>query len=230
MRRRPVNGTMQSMLRILRAGEYRRFLVIWFVLFAACVSCAPCEEPQAGQSVYNFSLVDLDGKVVPLSTYKGKLLLIVNLASQSVFSDQIEALSELQKTYASDGLVVIGVPSSDFGGEELKDSTALRKYYSDTVHAAFPVFARASITGANAIPLYEFLCDPKQSLPGGEIHWNFSKFLIDRQGQPLARYEAGEDPADIDFHVIVEKALAGKLKKQNAEPKSESASDDDDDE
>jgi glutathione peroxidase len=218
------------MLPIHRAGERRPFLVALFAIVLACVSCMFCEEPQTRQSVYDFSLVDLDGKVVPLSTYKGKLLLIVNLASQSVFNDQIVALGELQKTYAADGLVVIGIPSSDFGGEELKDSAALRKYYTDTVHAAFPVFARASITGANAIPLYQFLCDPKQSLPGGDIRWNFSKFLIDRLGQPLARYEAGEDPADIDFHVVIEKALAGKLKKQNAEPKSESGSDDDDDE
>lgn len=230
MRRRPGNGTMQSMPPIHPAGEYGRFFVVWLAIFIACVSCTFSEEPEAKQSVYNFSLVDLDGKVVPLSTYKGKLLLIVNLASRSVFNDQIAALNELEKTYSADGLVVIGIPSSDFGGEELKDSAALRKYYADTVHAAFPVFARASITGANAIPLYQFLCDPKQSLPGGDIHWNFSKFLIDRQGQPLARYEAGEDPADIDFHVIIEKALAGKLKRQNAEAKTESGSDDDDDE
>jgi glutathione peroxidase len=218
---------MQSMQRIHRARHSRPVFVLLFAFLIAWAA-AFAEQPQAKQSVYDFSLVNLDGKVVPLSTYKGKLLLIVNLASQSVFHDQIAALNELQKTYGDDGLVILGIPSSDFGGEELTDPAALRKYYADTVHVDFPVFARASLTGPSEIPLYEFLCDPKQSVPGGDIHWNFSKFLIDRKGEPLARYEAGDDPAELDFHVIIEKALAGKLEKQTAGAKTEPASDDDD--
>jgi glutathione peroxidase len=211
------------------AWMHRRSFILFLSILVACLTFPLAEEPQSKQTVYDFSLVDLDGKVVPLSTYKGKLLLIVNLASQSVFHDQIAALSELEKTYSNDGLVVIGIPSSDFGGQELKDSTALRKYYIESEHVAFPVFARASLQGADTIPLYQFLCNPKESLPGGDVHWNFSKFLIDRQGKPLARYEAAEDPADLDFHVTIEKALAGKLKKQSSGPKAESGGDDDDD-
>jgi glutathione peroxidase len=209
--------------------SFALILIAFLFAFLACASCAPGEEPKSKQSVYNFSLVDLDGKVVPLSTYKGKLLLIVNLASQSAFHDQIAALSDLAKTYAADGLVVIGIPSSDFGEQELKDPAALRKYYIDTEHVTFPVFARASLHGASTIPLYQFLCDPKDGLPGGEIHWNFSKFIIDREGKPLARYEAAEDPADLDFHVLIETALAGKMKKQSGKPKGETAAGDDDD-
>jgi glutathione peroxidase len=208
---------------------HRRSFILLLSIFIAFACCSVAEEPQSKQTVYDFSLVDLDGKVIPLSTYKGKLLLIVNLASQSVFHDQIAALSDLQKTYAADGLVVIGIPSSDFGEEELKDPTALRKYYIESEHVTFNVFARASLHGTDTIPLFQYLCDPKESLPGGDIHWNFSKFLIDRQGKPLARYEAAEDPADLDFHVTIEKALAGKLKKQGSGPKSESSSGDDDD-
>jgi glutathione peroxidase len=208
---------------------HRRSFILLLSIFIAFARCSVAEEPQSKQTVYDFSLVDLDGKVIPLSTYKGKLLLIVNLASQSVFHDQIAALSDLQKTYAADGLVVIGIPSSDFGEEELKDPTALRKYYIESEHVTFNVFARASLRGTDTIPLFQYLCDPKESLPGGDIHWNFSKFLIDRQGKPLARYEAAEDPADLDFHVTIEKALAGKLKKQGSGPKSESSSGDDDD-
>lgn len=208
---------------------HRRSLLFLLAVAVASPLSALVDEPHAKQTVYDFSLVDLDGKVVPLSSYKGKLLLIVNLASQSVFHDQVAALNDLQKTYAADGLVVLGIPSSDFGGQELKDSAELRKYYIDTVHAGFPVFARASLTGSNAIPLYRFLCDAKLGLPGGDIHWNFSKFLVDREGHPLARYEAGEDPADLDFHVAIEQALAGKFKKQPAAKKSEAAGDEDDD-
>jgi glutathione peroxidase len=218
---------MQFMRKLHRTGVTPPSFALFLAFIAACAA-ALAEQPPAKQTVYDFSLVDLDGKVVPLSTYKGKLLLIVNLASQSVFHDQIAALNDLQKTYGADGLVILGIPSSDFGSEELTDPAAMRKYYADTAHAAFPVFARASLTGVSEIPLYQFLCDPKQSVPGGDIHWNFSKFLIDRKGEPLARYEAGDDPADLDFHVAVEKALAGKLEKQAAGPKTEAAGDDDD--
>src|SRR5271156_2669927 len=106
---------------------HRRSFVFLLAISIACPISALTDEPHAKQTVYDFSLVDLDGKVVPLSTYKGKLLLIVNLASQSVFHDQVTALNDLQKTYAADGLVVLGIPSSDFGGEEVKDPAELRK-------------------------------------------------------------------------------------------------------
>lgn len=219
---------------IIRPGIHRRFSVALLALSLVCGLRSSSEEQTGKQTVYDFSLVDAAGKVVPLSNYKGKLLLIVNLASQSTYSSQIAALNELQKSYAAQGLVVLGIPSAEFGGEELKDPAAVRKYYSETAHAEFPVFSSATITGANAIPLYQFLSDPKQSVPGGDIHWNFTKFLIDRQGKPLARYEVSVDPADIDFHVTIETALAGKLKRQTSSGKSEGDSaggdDDDDDE
>lgn len=209
----------------------RRSLSRLLAIVLACSTCLFADEAPAKKTIYDFSLVDLDGKVVSLSSYKGKLLLIVNLASQSQFSGQIAALNELEKTYASQGLVILGIPSGDFGSEELKEPAAIRKYYADVAHADFTVFAKATITGVHAIPLYQFLCDPKESVPGGDVHWNFTKFFIDRQGHPLARYEPATDPADIDFHVIVESALAGKLKaqKSSAKPEGDSAPDDDDD-
>ena len=188
----------------------RTFLSLLTVSF--CILPSFPQEPPARQTVYDFSLVDMDGKAVPLSTYQGKVLLIVNLASQSIYSSQIAALNDLQKTYGPKGLQVIGIPSGDFGNEELKDPAALRKYYAETAKVDFPVFAEATITGINAIPLYQFLCDPKQSVPGGPLNWNFTKFLIDRKGHVLARYEVDADPANIDFHVTIEDALAGKFK------------------
>ncbi len=199
-------------------------------LCAAVPGSDSAKPAEAKQSVYNFSLVDFDGKVVPLSIYKGKVLLIVNLASQSVYKDQIAALNDLQKTYADRGLVVIGIPSADFGGEELKDAAALRKQYGETMHATFPVFASATLHGVNTIPLYSFLCNPKEGVGGGDVHWNYTKFLIGRDGQPLARYEVDLDPADLDFHVTIEKALDGKLTKQVPKKEKEDAGEDDEDE
>jgi glutathione peroxidase len=204
-----------------------------FLLLLIAVLCSGfclSENKPPKKTVYDFSLVDMDGKVVPLSNYKGKVLLIVNLASQSVFNNQIAALNDLEKSYGAQGLVVLGIPSADFGSQELKDPAAVHKYYADTAHAQFPVFATAALTGVHAIPLYQFLCDPKQSVPGGDIHWNYTKFLIDREGKPLTRYEVDVDPADIDFHVTIESALAGKLKPQKpGKEKAEQADEDDDD-
>jgi len=176
---------------------------------------------QKHQTVYDFSLVDINGKTVPLSTYKGKVLLIVNLASQSTYRDQISALNDLQNTYSAQGLVVIGIPSSDFGAKELTDTSAVRQYYSDKLHVDFPLFAPAKTQGVEAIPLYTFLCDPKSGVPGGQLHWSFTKFIVDREGQPLARYEVSQDPQDPAFQLVVESALTGKLKKQSKADKIE---------
>jgi len=180
---------------------FRRSITPFLIIVLTCALHAFPKEEAQKQTVYDFSLVDINGKTVPLSTYKGKILLIVNLASQSTYRDQIAALNDLEKNYAAEGLVVIGIPSSDFGGKELTDITALREYYTNTVHVAFPLFAPAKLHGVNTIPLFAFLCDPKASVPGGDLHWNFTKFIIDREGKPLARFEVSEDPADVSFRV-----------------------------
>ena len=206
-----------------------RLTVLILMITLTCSPRAFPDEQATQQTVYDFSLVDINGKTIPLASYKGKVLLIVNLASQSTYRDQIAALNDLEKNYASKGLVVIGIPSSDFGGKELKDAAALRDYYNNTLHVAFPLFAPAKLHGVDTIPLYTFLCNPKASVPGGDLHWNFTKFIIDREGKPLARYEIGEDPADVSFHVIIEQALAGKLKKQAATEKNQPADEADDD-
>jgi glutathione peroxidase len=213
---------------------YRHLLLLTLSLCLSGSLIGNSEAPQPKKTVYDFSLVDQDGKVVPLSNYKGKLLLIVNLASQSAYSNQIAGLNDLEKTYGPQGLVILGIPSADFGAQELKDPAAVRKFYADVAHADFPVFASATLSGVHAIPLYRYLCDTKDGLPGGDLHWNFTKFLIGRDGKPLARYEVAMDPADIDFHVNVESALAGKLKPPatsgKGEDKGAEGGDDDDDE
>ncbi|WP_348263899.1 glutathione peroxidase [Telmatobacter sp. DSM 110680] len=205
---------------------HRRLAASLLVITVACAPLGLSDEPATKQTVHDFSLVDINGKTVPLSIYKGKVLLIVNLASQSTYRDQIAALNDLEKQYAAEGLVVIGIPSSDFGDKELKDAAALREYYNNTAHVGFPLFAPAKLRGVNTIPLYSFLCDPKASVPGGNLHWNFTKFIIDREGKPLARYEVSEDPADVSFRVNIELALAGKLKKQLAREKDQTDDED----
>src|ERR1700722_12259829 len=160
---------------------HRHFVALFLTAILASAAVALPDEKPPKQTVYNFSLVDINGKTVPLSSYKGKVLLIVNLASQSTYRDQISALNDLQNAYGPQGLVVIGIPSSDFGGKELKDATAVRQYYIDKLHVTFPLFAPAKTRGVETIPLYTFLCDAKASVPGGGLLWNLPKFFLNRE-------------------------------------------------
>jgi len=183
---------------------------------------------EAGKTIYDYSVVSLDGKVVSLQTYKGKVLLIVNLASKSIYGDQLKALEDLQKTYADKGLVVVGIPSTDFGSEELKDNSAIQKFYLDTEHVNFQVVSLSTVRGKDTLPLIHFLTDPKDGAGGGDIHWNFTKFLVDRNGHPVLRLEADTDPADPEFRVKIEQVLDGTFKKKEAGPKTGPPTGDDD--
>jgi len=101
----------------------------------------------------------------------------------------------------------------------------VREFYMDKLHVAFQLFAPARTRGIETIPLYSYLCDAKASLPGGELHWSFTKFIIDRDGQPLARYEVSESPQEASFRLTIESALAGKLKKPSDTRKDDSGGD-----
>lgn len=200
------------------------------VVLALSASSLPlsAESKDKSPTIYDFSLVDASGKLVPLSTYKGKVMLIVNLAPHSAYRDQVSALNEIQKAYSAQGLVILGIPSEDFGGTE-KGASQSDPDQKSSLQADFPVFAPAKLRGVQAIPLYKFLCDSKLSVGGGDLHWSYTKFIIDRDGKPLARYEVDQDPADLDFHLIIESALAGKLKAKSADKKADEKEKEDDD-
>jgi glutathione peroxidase len=200
------------------------------ILLGSQIALAATTPSVKHKSIYDYSLVGLDGKELSLSSYKGKVILIVNLASKSIYSNQLAALEDLQKAYSDKGLILVGIPSSDFGAQELPDNAAIQKYYQETAHITFPVFSKACLRGNDAIPLVHFLTDPKEGAAGGDIHWNFTKFLVDRQGQPVLRFEADSDPADPDFRVKLEQVLDGTYKKKDASGKEEKAPPADDDE
>src|SRR6516164_5918235 len=141
-------------------SKFRKMLLFVTLIAAAGLSFA-AEKPE--KTVYDYSLVDLNGKEVSLSAYKGKVLLIVNLASQSIFHDQNAMLEELQKTYQDQGLVVLGVPSNDFGAQEPGTDADIRKVYQTDSHPGFPVFARVSVRGKDQAALFSFLTADKKS-------------------------------------------------------------------
>jgi glutathione peroxidase len=150
-------------------------------------------------SIYDFSARTLDGASVSLGDYKGKTLLIVNVASKCGFTPQYEGLEALYRKFASKGLVVLGFPSNQFGHQEPGDSTEIRNFCSTNFDVTFPLFAKIDVNGGDADPLYKFLKREARGIFGTErIKWNFTKFLVDSQGRVRKRYAPTAKPSSIE--------------------------------
>jgi glutathione peroxidase len=145
----------------------------------------------------NFTMKSLEGKVVDLKEYQGKVLLVVNVASRCGATPQYEAMQDLHKTFQEDGLVVLGFPCNQFGAQEPGSAEQIREFCSTNYGVSFPMFAKIDVNGENAAPLYQYLTSvetkPKKS---GKIGWNFEKFLINRQGEVVARFGTRTQPDD----------------------------------
>jgi len=161
-------------------------------------------------SVYDITVKDIDGKSVKLDRYKGNVLMIVNVASECGFTPQYEGLQKIYQKYQSQGLVVLGFPANNFGGQEPGSEAEIKTFCTQRYKVTFPMFSKLSAKGSNIHPLYKFLTD-KASNPkfAGEISWNFNKFLIDRNGNTIARFESSAEPESAE----VTEAIEGALKK-----------------
>ena len=149
-------------------------------------SVPPGNPEHIGRTAYDYNLPGADGKDIPLSNFKGEYVLVVNLARDSGYNSQLPALIKLSETYKAKGLVVIGVPSNDFGASEPGTDSEIQKAYSDA-KVNFPVMAVSKLTGEGEIPFYLYLTKSKGAPPGGEVHWSFTKFLVDKNGKVVAR-------------------------------------------
>jgi glutathione peroxidase len=166
--------------------------------------------PEAAMTnVYAFTMRDIDGKDVSLSSYRGKVLLIVNVASKCGFTGQYEGLEKLYKTYKDRGLVILGFPANDFLGQEPGTEGEIKSFCTLTYGVTFPMFAKIAVKGAQIHPLYAFLTS-KETNPGfgGAITWNFNKFLVGRDGTVVGRFGSRTRPDDKDLVAAVERALA----------------------
>jgi glutathione peroxidase len=153
-------------------------------------------------SVYDFSAKRLDGKEEPLANYKGKVLLIVNTASKCGFTPQYEGLEALYEKYGDKGLEVLGFPCNQFGAQEPGDAKEIATFCSTTYGVTFPMFAKIDVNGTDASPLYKFLRNEKRGLAGStSIKWNFTKFLIDRDGEVVHRFGPQDAPASLEKHI-----------------------------
>ena len=172
------------------------------------------------KTAYAYVLPGADGKDVPLSSFNGKVILLVNLARNSSYNEQLPALIKLSETYKDKGLIVIGVPSNDFGAAEPGTDAEIQKFYKTDNKVPFPIMARSPLIGDEKIPLYEYLTKGKTTPPGGNVHWNYTKFLIDKNGKELARLEPDVAPDSPEMLSTLDQIFSGTYK---AKPKEEPA-------
>jgi glutathione peroxidase len=162
----------------------------------------------AASSIYDFSLKDIDGKQVSLSQYRGKVTLLVNVASKCGLTPQYEALQRVYQKYQDKGFVILGFPANNFMGQEPGTEQEIKSFCSIKYNVTFPMFSKISVKGENIHPLYQFLTsketDPEFS---GDIKWNFNKFLVDRNGKIIARFEPPVKPDAPEVIQAIEKAL-----------------------
>ena len=155
------------------------------------------------KTVYDFSAVSIDGKPIELADYRGKVLLIVNTASACGFTPQFKGLEQLWRDYGAQGLVVVGFPSNEFGGQDPGSNEEIASFCEMNYGVSFPMMAKVQVNGAEAHPLWQWLKSEKSGFLGTQaIKWNFSKFLVGRDGQVLKRYAPTDAPeklrADIE--------------------------------
>ena len=149
------------------------------------------------KTVFDFSVKNIEGQQIDLNIYKGKYLLIVNVASQCGFTPQYEGLEKLSKEFP-DQLVVLGFPCNQFGKQEPGNEAEIKNFCQLKYQVSFPMFAKIDVNGEHTIPLYSFLKEQKPGILGSEmIKWNFTKFLVDTHGQVIKRYAPTDTPENI---------------------------------
>jgi glutathione peroxidase len=164
---------------------------------------------QAADSIYALPVKDIDGKSTSLKPYQGKVSLVVNVASRCGYTPQYTALEALQEKYKDKGFAVLGFPCNQFGGQEPGSNQEIKEFCSSTYKVTFPLFDKIEVNGANRHPVYTALVG-KDSPVAGDIKWNFTKFLIGRDGTILKRFESKVKPDSPEVTQAIEAALAAK--------------------
>jgi len=179
-----------------------------FAFFILTLSLIGGSVSAAVKSIYDFTLKSIDGQPVSLSEYRGKVVMLVNVASKCGFTPQYAGLEKLYEKYKSQGFIIVGIPANNFMQQEPGTNEEIKKFCSTKYNVTFPMMSKVSVAGDDKTPLYVFLTD-KSTDPklGGEIKWNFTKFLFDRNGNPVARFEPNVTPESPEVIAAVEGAL-----------------------
>jgi len=163
----------------------------------------------AADFIYTIPLKDIDGKATTLKPYQGQVMLVVNVASHCGYTKQYAGLEELYKKYSAQGLVVCGFPCNQFGGQEPGTAEEIKEFCTSKFNVTFPMFDKLEVNGDNRHPLYTLLAGKASPFPGN-IKWNFTKFLVGRDGKIVARFDSKVTPGSDEMTKAVEAALAAK--------------------
>ena len=159
-------------------------------------------------NVLEFSMNSIDGQPMPLNNFKGKVMMIVNVASKCGYTPQYTGLEAVYEKYKDKGFVIVGFPANNFGAQEPGTNEEIKTFCSTKYSVKFPMYSKISVLGDDKAPLYKFLTDPAANpKTAGEIKWNFTKFLVDRNGKVIARFEPAVTPESPEVTGAIEKAL-----------------------
>lgn len=172
------------------------YMSILATLFAGCFANKSNAEEKK-QSFYDFTAIDIKGNEVKMSDYKDSVVLVVNTASKCGFTPQFEGLQELHEKYKGQGLVILGFPSNQFGNQDPGSNQEIQEFCQINYGVTFRMFSKIEVNGENAHPLYQFLKTELPGSPGKGIKWNFTKFLIAKDGIPVKRFGSSVKPEKI---------------------------------
>jgi len=161
----------------------------------------------AGSGVYSFTLNSIEGKPAPLADYKGKVVLLVNVASQCGYTPQYSALEAIYEKYKGQGFVILGFPANNFGAQEPGTNEEIKTFCTRKYSVTFPMYSKISVKGDDQAPLYAYLTKETGAGIAGDIKWNFTKFLVDRDGKVVERFEPAVTPDSKEVTAAIEKRL-----------------------
>jgi glutathione peroxidase len=186
-------------VKIFRRGKLQQFLGLGILAMATSAFAA--------SSIYDFTLPSIDGQPMPLSGFKGKVVLLVNVASRCGFTPQYKGLEALYEKYKDQGFVILGFPANNFGSQEPGTNQEIKTFCSSKYSVTFPMYSKVSVKGSDQTPLYQYLTQQADPTHSGDIKWNFTKFLVDRDGHVVQRFESAVTPDSPAVVSAVESAL-----------------------
>ncbi len=188
---------------------YRGLVALLLVLSVSAQAADSSNDGGKMNSIYDFTMKDIDGNPVKLDKFKGDVVLIVNVASKCGFTPQYEGLEKIYSEYKDKGFVILGFPANNFGQQEPGTNAEIKNFCTSKFAVTFPMFSKISVKGDDIHPLYQYLTG-KETDPefAGDITWNFNKFLVDRKGNIIARFDSRDTPESDTVMDAVRKALS----------------------
>jgi glutathione peroxidase len=178
----------------------RNYLLLGLVLLMAGTTFA-------ASNIYDFTLPNIEGKPMPLTDFKGKVILMVNVASQCGYTPQYTALEAIYEKYKAQGFVIVGFPANNFGAQEPGTNEEIKTFCTRKYSVTFPMYSKVSVKGDDQTPLYQYLTKDTPAPIAGDIKWNFTKFLVDRKGNVVQRFESKVTPDSPEVTSAIEQLL-----------------------